>query len=191
MKYSEQPRIELTQTKICIEGMHNAKSFGQFEEQWKTFLHRLERIWNKTSNHYGKSPKWNGWKGKYEQIRKSDPLLTYLANARGADEHSINEILSREPGGIGKNPAEGNSLYIDHMTVDKGQIYIESPQKIQVDFIPASIKLLPVVNRGRAYAVPVSHRGQAIDPTKVVEITETAVRFYEDFLNDVESYFVK
>jgi hypothetical protein len=191
MKYSEQPRIELAQTKICIEGMRDAKSLGQFEEQWKSFLHSLDRIWNTTSNHYGKSPKWNGWKRKYENIRKNDPLLTYLAYARGADEHTVNEILSREPEGIGINPAEGNGLYIDQMTIENGQIYIESPQKIRVDFTPTKTKLLPVLNRGRTYAVPVSHRGQVIDPTKVVEMTEIAVRFYEDFLNDVESYFVK
>ena len=191
MKHSEQPRVEVANAKASIEGMRNARSLDEFEEQWKSFLHRLERVWNKTSHHYGKSPKWNGWKGKYEQLRKNDPLLAYLVNARGADEHTVNEILSREPGGIGINPAEGNSFYIEHMTINKGQISIKSPQKIRIDFIPAKTRLLPVVNRGRTYAVPVSHRGKVIDPTKVVEIAETAVKFYEEFLNDAESYFVK
>jgi len=191
MKQAEQPRIELAKAKTCIEGMRNSRSLDQFEEQWKSLLHRLERIWNKTSHYYGKSPKWNGWKGKYEQLRKKDPLLIYLVNARGADEHTVNEILSREPGGIGINPAEGNSLYIERMSINRGQISIKSPQKIRIDFIPAKTKLLPVVNRGRTYPVPASHRGKVIDPTKVVEVAETAVEFYEEFLNDAESYFVK
>jgi hypothetical protein len=191
MKHSDQPRIELAQTKTCVEGMRNAGSLGLFEEQWNSFLHGLERIWNKASNHYGKSPKWKGWKGKYEHIRKNDPLLIYLAYARGADEHTVNEILSHESGDIGINPAEDNNLYINHMTTDQGQIYIGSPQKIRFEFIPSSTQLLPVVTRGQTCAVPVSHRGQVIDPVKVVETAETAVRFYEDFLNDVESYFVK
>jgi hypothetical protein len=191
MKYSEQPRLELAQTKICIEGMRNARTIGQFQEQWKSFLHGLERIWNKTSNHYGKSPKWKGWKGKYEHIRKNDPLLTYLAYARGADEDTVNEMLPHESGDIEMNPEECSNIYIDNMMIDKGQIYIESPQKIRFGFIPANTQLLPVFNRGQTYAVPVSHRGQAIDPAKVVETAETAVRFFEDFLNDMESYFVK
>ena len=105
-------------------------------------------------------------KGKYEQLRKKDPLLVYLINARGADEHTVNEIVSREPGGIGINPAEGNSLYIEEMTINKGTISIKSPQKIRVDFIPARTKLLPVVNRGRTYPIPISHRGTPIDPSK-------------------------
>ncbi len=65
------------------------------------------------------------------------------------------------------------------MTINKDQISIKSPQKIRVDFIPGKTKLLAVVNRGRTYPVPISHRGKVIDPTKVVEIAETAVEFYE------------
>jgi len=171
--------------------MRTAKSLDEFEEHWKTLLHRLERVWNKTLSHYNRSPKWNGWKGKYEQLRKKDSLLAYLINARGADEHTVNEILSREPGGIGINPAEGKSLYIEHMTVDKGHISIKSPQKIRVDFIPAKTVLVPVVNRGRTYPVPTSHLGNAIDPTQVVDTAETGVGFYQGFLDEVEAYFVK
>jgi hypothetical protein len=74
MKSSEQPRIELEQAKTCVEEMRISKSLDEFEEYWKTLLHRLERVWNKTLNHYSKSPKWNGWKSKYDQLRKKDPL---------------------------------------------------------------------------------------------------------------------
>jgi hypothetical protein len=191
MKHSEQPRIELAKAKACIEGMHNARSLDEFEEHWQNFLHRLERVWNKASHHYCKSPKWNGWKGKYEQLRKKDPLLSYLVNARGADEHTVNEITSRKPGGIGINPAEGNGLYIEEMTINKGHVSISSPQKIRVDFIPARTVLTAVINRGRTYPVPTSHRGNPVDPAKVTDIAETAVEFYKEFLDEVEAYFVK
>lgn len=191
MKRSEQPRTELANAKGCIEGMRTAKSLVDFEENWKTFLHRLERLWNKTVSHYSRSPKWNGWKGKYEQLRKKDPLLAYLINARGAEEHTVNEIVSREPGGIGINPAEGNSLFIEQMTINKGNIAIKSPQNIRIDFIPAKTVLAPIINRGRTYAVPTSHLGNSLDPTQVVDVAEKAVGFYEGFLDEVETHFVK
>jgi hypothetical protein len=191
MKHSEQIRVELAQAKISIAGMRNAESLGQFEEQWNDLLQGLERIWNKASNHYGKSPKWKGWKGKYEDIRKNDPLLTYLAYARRSDEHAVIEIPSDESRDIGLDRAEGNDLYIDHMMIDNEQIYIESPQKIRLNFIPANTRLVPVVARGQRHGVPVYHRGNPIDPTEVVKIAETAMGFYQDFLNDAESYFVK
>ena len=171
--------------------MRNSTSLDEFEENWKIFLRHIERVWNKAANHYGKSPKWSGWKGKYEQLRKKDPLLSYLVNARGTEEHTVNEIVSGEPGGIGINPAEGNSLYIEHMTLNKGNIYIKSPQKIRVDFIPGKIKLRPLLNRGRKYPVRESHLGNKIDPNNVIEVAEQGASYYKNFLNNAESYFVK
>jgi hypothetical protein len=191
MKYSDQPRKEVAQALSSIEAMKKSFSLDEFEENWKSFLRHIERIWNKVAHHYGKSPKWNGWKGKYEQLRKKDPLLSYFINARGAEEHTVNEIVSRDPGGIGINPAEGNSLYIEKMTINNGNITVKSPQKIRVDFIPAKTKLVPVLNRGRTYPVPETHLGNKIDSTNVIEVAEHGARFYVSFLNDVEAYFVK
>jgi hypothetical protein len=95
MKHSDQLKIELSKAREAIKSMRNAKTIDEFEESWKTFLGRLERVWSKSINHFGKSPKWNGWKGKFESLRKSDPLLSYLVNARGAEEHTVNEIIKR------------------------------------------------------------------------------------------------
>jgi hypothetical protein len=191
MQHSEQPSLELSRARAAIETMRNAKTFDQFEECWKEFLGRLERVWNKGFNHFGKSPKWNGWKGKFEGLRKTDPLLSYLINARGADEHTINEIVGREPGGIGINPAEGNNLYIEHMEINNGNIFIKSPQKIKIDFFPARTTLLPVTNRGRTYPVPTTHLGNAVDPINVIAVAEAGAQFYEHFLSQAEEFFVK
>jgi len=191
MKHSDQPRKELAHALSAIETMKHSSSLDEFEDNWKNFLHHIERIWNKAAHHYGKSPEWSGWKGKYESLRKKDPLLSYLVKARGAEEHTVNEIVSRDPGGIGINPAEGNSLYIENMTIHNGNINIKSPQKIRVDFIPAKTKLLPVINRGREYPVPTAHLGNKINPTNVVEVAELGAKFYGGFISDVEAAFVK
>ena len=191
MQYSEQPRNELVKASAEIEGMRRAASLDVFEDHWKSYLNRLERIWNKASHHYGKSPKWNGWKGRYEQLRKKDELLSYLINARGADEHTVNAIVSREPGGIGINPTEGNSLFLEEMTIQNGVISIKSPQKLRVDFIPAKTKLIPITNRGRTYPAPTTHLGKPIDATDVIHVAEMGAEFYEKLLTDAESFFVR
>ena len=157
MQHSDQPSLELAKARAAIGEMRDAKTLDALEEAWKEFLGRLERVWNKGVSHFGKSPKWNGWKGQFEGLRKTDPLLSYLVNARGADEHTVNEIVGREAPGIGINPAKGNSLYIERMEINNGNIFIQSPQKIRVDFLPARTTLLPVTNRGRVYAV-LQHR---------------------------------
>lgn len=191
MQHSEQPPLELAKARAAIESMRNAKTLDEFEESWKEYLGRLERVWTKGINHFGKSPKWNGWKGKFEPLRRSDPLLSYFINARGADEHTVNEIVGRERGGIGINAAEGNSLYIERMEIKHGKIFIQSPQKIRVDFFPAKTTLLPVTNRGRTYPVPTEHLGNPVDSMNVIAVAEAGVHFYAQFLSQAEEFFIK
>lgn len=191
MQHSDQPSLELAKARAAIDEMHNAKTLDAFEEAWKKFLGRLERVWNKGESHFGKSPRWNGWKAQFVGLRKTDPLLSYLCNARGADEHTVNEIVGRETGGIGINPVEGNSLYIERMEINNGNIFIKSPQKIRVEFFPARTMLLPVTNRGRVYDVPSSHLGNPVNQRNVIAIAELAAQFYEQFLTKAEEFFVK
>lgn len=115
----------------------------------------------------------------------------HFINARGAEEHTVNEIVSRTTNAIGINPAEGKSLYIEEMSLNEGDISIKSPQKLRIEFIPAKTKLLPIINRGREYSVPNIHLGKQIDPSNVPELAELGVQFYENFLNKAEAYFVK
>jgi hypothetical protein len=190
MQDSDKPMEELEKALHEIDLMRHSEELGEFEEHWKEFLGRLERVWYKACNHFSKSPKWNGWKGTYGQARKKDILLSYLVNARGADEHTIGEITAREPGGIGINPAEGNSLYIENLEVKSGIVNIESPQKFRIDFIPGRVKLLPVTNRGRVYPVPANHLGNSIDPSNVITIAEIALQYYEKFLDEARTHFV-
>lgn len=191
MQRSDQPNLELARAREAAARMAAAASLDEYEEHWKEFLRRVERCWNKAHAHYGKSPKWNGWQGRIDRLRRTDPLLSYLVNARGAEEHTVNEITTRHPGGIGINPAEGNSLYIERMEVNNGVISVRSPQKIKVDFIPARMGLLPVTNRGRTYGTPTLHLGNTIDPQNVQAVAGMALAFYEQVLREAEAFFVK
>ncbi len=191
MQRSDQPNLELARAQEAVAKMAAATSLDEYEEHWKEFLRRLERCWNKAYAHYGKSPKWNGWQGRIDRLRRTDPLLSYLVNARGAEEHTVNEITTRHPGGIGINPAQGNSLYIERMEINNGTISIRSPQKLKIEFTPARMGLLPVTNRGRTYATPTWHLGNSIDAGNVQAVASLALRFYDQVLREAEAFFVK
>ena len=191
MQHSEQPRIELKRARSAMESMRHAQALGEFEEGWKEFLRRIERTWNKMQSHYGKSPKWTGWQSKYESLRKKDQLLSYLVNARGAEEHTVDSVVSTTPGGVTINPASGNFMHIESLSLNNGILRVKSPQEIKISFISAKTELLPVVNRGRRYEVPKEHLGHAIDPQNVSSIATAAFAFYESALADAENFFVK
>jgi hypothetical protein len=171
--------------------MHASKTSKEFEEHWKEYLQRLERSWNKARAHYGKSPKWTGWQSKIERARRTDELLSYLENARGAEEHSVDEIVEHAPSGIGINPASGNSLYIEKMEMKDGILSVWSPQKLKVEFLPGRMSLIPIVNRGRTYKPPSSHCGASINPVDVIGIAELGFKFYAESLQEAEAFFVK
>jgi hypothetical protein len=191
MQGSLAPRIEISKAAKAIDDMEGAATLEDFEEQWKTFLQRLERSVNKAQAHFKKSPKWDSWWGKYKALRTNDELLSYMVYARGAEEHSVEEIVSREGGGLAINPAFGNVLAIKKMTMFNGVITeFNSPHPVRFDFLPQRTKLLPVLNRGRTYSVPTKHLGSPIDSQNVIEIAKMGLKFYDEFLIEADKYFV-
>ena len=187
----EQPEKELSRARDSILSMQKSKSIQDFEKNWMDFLHHLERCWHKAENLYRKNPSWDGWAGKYRTLRENDPLLSYLSNARCADEHSIQEIVKQEPGGIGINSADGKGLFIKKMRQEKGLITIRTPNKLKITFYPGRIRLLPVVNLGKGYPVPTRHMEKAINPENAAEIAEMGVSFYSDLLSAAQAFFIK
>ncbi|MGS0546759.1 hypothetical protein ACU8WE_30035 [Pseudomonas parakoreensis] len=192
MQHSPAPQIELDKAASAIGEMSSAKTLDEFEEAWKSYLSRLERCFNKAQAHFKKSPKWDSWWGKYKRLRSDDELLSYLINARGAEEHSVEQIVEKHLGSVVINAADGDSLFINEMSIDGfGRLSINSPQDLSVVFSPAKMALLPIKNRGRDYPVPNLHLGRSIDPADVCGISKLAYDFYAEFLMAAEAYFVK
>jgi hypothetical protein len=193
MKPLQKVREELKKARAALEEMRKTHDLISYEEEWKLFLIRLERVWNKLCNHLSTSPKYKNWPiiDHAKQLRKNDPLLSYLENARGADEHTIEEITERQPGGIGINAAIGNELHIEHMTVKNGNIFIKSKQPIRIDFIPGKIKLKPIIKRGVTYNPPKTHLGNPIKSIEPIDVAEAGLNYYEDLIEEAEKYFLK
>lgn len=191
MQKSPYPEQELTRARIALNAMRVARTLDVHEENWKECLRRIERCWNKVVAHYGRSPKWTGWNSKYERLRRTDELLCYLLNARGAEEHTVNEITEKKPGFVDINPAFGNVLVINQLAVQNGVIEIKSPMPIKIDIQQPAVNLNPVTNRGRTYPVPSTHLGVAVDSTDLARLAELGISFYESAVLDAEAFFVK
>jgi hypothetical protein len=185
-------RKELRGAERALDSLPSAQSYAALEDTWTSFLRHLERSYNKAQAQLKRSSKFQGWpvRGRVEALRSKDPLLSYLRSARGAEEHGIEPIATAKPGGVGIGPAEGNSLYIRNMTVDRGKITIDSPNKIRVKVIPAEFVLAPVINRGVKYEVPKSHLGADLPSSDPVTLGEHGLKFYQDFLEEAEREFV-
>jgi hypothetical protein len=168
---------EIVQAETEIKKMSNASSIDEFAETWKSFLNRLERIWSKNKARYRENPKWSGFTAHYTSARKTDPLLSYLRNARNADTHSEFEITDKTPSGIGIGANDGRTLVIDHLVINhQGKITVlKGSENMSIHFVPEKLHLKNVVNEMINYPVPTQHLGSPIDSSDLIEIACTGL----------------
>jgi hypothetical protein len=161
-------RKELDIARQKIHHRRRAQSFVEFEQAWQDYLGRIERAWNKTKDVFS-DPSYAPWRGCHEHVRNSDQLLRYLKQARDAEEHTVRETISKEPGGIGINPSSGNTLHIEHMTINRGKITFGGAKPgIAITVYPERVKLMPAISRGVTTPTPKEHLGQPFVGTNPV-----------------------
>ena len=88
-------RIVLARAAAALQAMEAAEELEAFERHWQEFLHRVERVWIKCTAQYKSSSRWQGWSGEMVRLRRNDPLLSHLKNARDADQHTLSAITAR------------------------------------------------------------------------------------------------
>lgn len=184
-------RIELARAAAALQAMEGSEDLEAFERHWQEFLHRLERVWIKCTAQFKSSSRWQGWSGQIVGLRRNDPLLSYLKNARDADQHTLSAITARRPSELTLTAGgpQGRAL-IKRLTIDRdGQLAMEGDGVRNVVFRPEQTRLMPVVNRGRTYPVPWSHLGRPINSEDVLAVADAAWAFYANVLDQAEGSF--
>jgi hypothetical protein len=149
--------------------------FVEYEKAWRTFLHRIERVWTKTQAAVHRMPGWKKIESEISHLRKSDPLLNYLQQARNVEEHSIQELAT---------------------DWDAKLTAVQLGTEVQLSWQPWDRPLLPVTNRSVRFDPPRIHLGKSIEPqlgkgkAEPRVVAELALRFYVDFLNRVSTEVV-
>lgn len=147
-----------------------AQPFDEYESAWREVLRRLERVWTKTQAAVHHLPGWKKIEAEVAHLRRSDPLLRYIGQARNVDEHSIQNLAKEYEWNFTATP---------------------QPEGILFRWSPWDRPLLPVVNRGVTYAPPRVHLGQSIEPllgkgkAEPRVVAELAIEFYVKFMNQV------
>jgi len=190
MKPSPHIQTELRLCAALLIELEVAMTPSDFEEKWHRLLGHIERVWNKCQHHFGRSPKWSGWKGQYESQRRIDPLLSYLKNARGAHEHTVADITATKSGSISISAGPSGRAYIKHLQVGVDGIKGEWDGDLAVTFEPGGVELVPVTNRGKTYPVPTSHLNRPLEDISAITIGRYGLLYYEALVAKAESHFI-
>jgi hypothetical protein len=176
-----------------MEAMKRATDFERFEEAWKHFLDCLEKVWKKAEREgQGGSTSFESWQSNYRQQRKKDALLSYLFQARNADQHTIRDTVEKKPAELSiEPPRSGRPGLISDLEVwsDGTCSYKHLGGRPEVIHYPARLELVQVINRGVAYPPPDDHLGIKLKTRNPIDVAEAGYRFYEGFLAAAEQRF--
>jgi hypothetical protein len=149
-------------------------SFHQYDMAWRDFLQSIDRAWNKVLARCQNEKKWPKLKSKYEKIRKEDPLLKYISQARNVSEHTISDVIKDWNPNF-KATAGAGSIHLSWSNYDR--------------------PLLPVKNRGTVFNPPKKHLSKPIeyyrDKRPGVEeprvVAELAMIFYTEMVMEISN----
>lgn len=174
--------------------MKTAQDFAHFEEEWRSYLNHLEKVWIKTERECQHiQAKFQPWQEKYSRLRKKDMLLRYLKQARDTDNHSIQEVVEEIPGQYSFTvPGSPGVVHIESLRMEGGRVVEYKGSHPATEIItPPQIKVVPVKNSGKWYNPPSTHLGSPVSIHHPAYLAEQGLSFYRDYLNNVEETFFK
>lgn len=191
-----QAEARLEKAQRAFEVLQTTSDFAELESAWSDFLLACSGIYSKLEQGSKASPKSTGWFGRKKRERKNDQLLSYVHHARNSDEHGLETVTDRKPGGVGINPSDGGALNI---TINpygiprrEGEIVIlnHDPQNApRVAVIPNSIRLKKVTDErfGDSFQPPDAHLGSPITDNSPSNVAKLALAYLTSLIADAKS----
>jgi len=136
------------------ETMRVADSFEKMEAAWTNFLLMGNRVYVRLEQGAKGNGVSFGWYGKKKHERRKDPLLSYIKNARDADEHGIERVTGRDYGNTQVRFPEGATVTGGTMSHGNIDIQLTEPRPVEITFTGPSVKLIEVTNYGDKYQPP-------------------------------------
>lgn len=208
----EKAKSRLRVAQKAVAELKLCQTFGDFTDTWYVVLTSSKNVYTVLEQGAKGSPRSMQWFGAKKQIRKSDPLLQYMFEARNDDEHGLGSAVELKPElyeiGV-SDPRSSNRIHLNGGPFS--DVFIEGtttavafeggppPANLRVTSLdgkpvrirrtPATTILTPVSARGhRTYPPPTHHLGQPIKDTSPIAIAELNVAYLERLLGEAEQY---
>lgn len=162
-------RDALENARLALERCRAARSFDEFDENWRMWLRDVQRVWNKLEA-VASEPRFQSLRNRHQHLERTDPLLKYIKIARDSDEHSVRDV-SHEMFDLELTPTD----IFGHENVFFSKTRYATPV------------LWPVQNRGAKADPPTSHLGTPIGSADAFRVAELAMQYFEDLIARAEA----
>lgn len=184
-----QAKLWLRKTEVANEGLKVAEGIEEIEPLWLDFLVAAGTIYLKLKAGAGKSGASSGWYGRKAKIRREDPLLRYIHQARNSDQHGIEEATNPDATEQ-RMPLMGGHIAFQGPRLPEG-LLIDGQSLDPRNFQPHSIVLVKTVYdraHGDCCDPPTSHLGSSL-PTYLTpaDVSAYAVPYLRSLVSEAES----
>lgn len=180
-----------------IEKMADATAFSRFEVAWQTFLFRVERAWERAESVMRKNPSWQRWISKHSSMRKKDPLLRFIRQARNAETHVVSATVGKDVV-ISLKERTGQPFSIDRIEVSFEDGILtwnvcseDKTLSLEPTLMPGNPKLIRFENRGAWYNPPVEHLGKRLQDLHPVAVAMLCVDYYRVAIDEAEKLLAR
>lgn len=206
----EKAKSRLRVAKKALSDLRKVETFSDFADSWYIFLTSAKNIYTVLEQGSKATAQSRQWFGAKKQIRKDDPLLQYLYEARNDDEHGLGSSISPQPErheiGVAKE-GYSNSMVLNggpfqNVTVSgcgTAVVFEGGPppvgllvtaldgKPVLARRTPATTVLAQITARGnRIYSPPEKHLGKEITNNSPIVVADLAIFYLSGLLEEAE-----
>lgn len=175
-------RLQLERARKSMTALKASKDFSEVENHWADFLVAAGRAFTKLEQGSKKSGKSQAWWGRILHKRRNEPLLCYLWHARNVDEHTLQQVTQRHPGGTSAIAPTEHDLKMLRRAVG-----IENTPHTVIGvykFSLPQVMLVDVVDKGVRYSAPAGNPGSELTKMTPTQAGDIAIVFIEIMLKE-------
>lgn len=206
----EKAKSRLRVAQKALAELKSSRTYSDFSDSWYVVLTSSKNVYTVLEQGAKSSPQSMQWFGDKKRVRRSDPLLQYMFEARNDDEHGLGSAvrLKLELHEIGvAGDGYSNSVRLDGGPFSNVVVhgcgtavaFEGSPpppdlkvtpldgKPIRVRRTPANTVLIDVLARGdRTYAPPTHHLGQPLQDGSPIAVAALNIAYLERLLGEAE-----
>ena len=176
-------KVRLERARNAVATLDAATALADMHSAWWGFLLAADGIYSKLEQGANGNRKSEPWFGKVKHLRKTDPLLSYIHQARNSDEHGIDDSSFTAVTATPTNPdveiiqsLDPNDPTTTNLTIKVSKTI---PKGTAIAGLATGVALRAVTNRGAKFLVPTHHLGQQLKDNSVREVARAGLRYLE------------
>jgi hypothetical protein len=185
----------LTEAKASLQLLDEANSITTEKMAWVFFLTSIDALRQAISDTCKSSSKLNPWYSTFANEIKTDPLLSYMRNARNNIQHLVTKTPMDNPLGMNLRDKNGKQFPVDSITSNfKDGVFTinivakDMPEDIEleVENYRLNARALAAMNMGVEYPVPKLHKGAPLDSDEIHYLAALTLGYYDNAVNDLK-----